>query len=57
MKCQRGKANRHSRQTKLVLMPIGKCLFKEIAMDFVRELLELEAFHTILFVTDQFPNI
>ena len=35
VKCQKSKAERHSRQTKLVLMPTGERPFQEIAMDFV----------------------
>ena len=51
------KAERHSRQTKLVPVPIGEHLFKEIAMDFVRELPESEHFNTILLVRDWFTKV
>ena len=40
VKCQKSKADRHSRQTKLVPIPTGKRPFEEIAMDFVGELPE-----------------
>src|SRR5258706_8649789 len=33
-KCQRAKADRHSRMSKLHPMPTGTCPFQEIAMDF-----------------------
>ena len=57
MKCQKSKADRHSRQTKLVPMPIGQHPFEEIALDFVGELSESEGFHAILVVTDQFTKV
>ena len=38
VKYQTSKADRHSRQTKLVPMPIGEHLFEEMEMDFIREL-------------------
>ena len=38
-------------------MPTEKRLFKEIAMDFVKELLESKDFHAILVVTDQFIKV
>jgi len=41
VKCQKSKVDRHSRQTKLIPMPTGERPFKEIAMDFVGELLKL----------------
>jgi len=37
-KCQKAKADRYSRQTKLVPMPMEERHFEEIAMDFVGEL-------------------
>ena len=52
VKYQKSKADRHSRQTKLVPMPTGKRPFEEIAMDFVGELPESEGFNTILVVID-----
>ena len=57
MKCQNSKADRHSRQTKLVQMPTGERPFEEIVMDFVGELPESEGFNAILFVRDLFTNI
>ena len=57
VKCQKSKADRHSRQTKLVPMPTGERPFEEIAMDIVGELPESEGFHTILVVTDQFTKV
>jgi len=55
--CQKSKADRHSRQTKLVPMPIGERPFEEIAMGFVGELLESEGFNAILVVTDRFTKV
>ena len=57
MKCQKSKAEGHSRQTKLVPMPTGERPFKEIAMDFVRELPESEGFNAILVVIDRFAKV
>ena len=57
MKCQKSKANRHSRQTKLVPMPTGERPFKEIAMDFIGELPESEGFDAILVVADRFTEV
>jgi len=54
---QKAKADRHSRQTKLVLMPTGERLFEEIAMDFVGELPESEGFNAILVITDRFTKV
>jgi len=56
-KCQKAKADRHSRQTKLVPMPTGERPFEEIAMDFVGELPESEGFNAILVITDRFTKI
>src|SRR5258705_8847867 len=47
-KCQKGKSDRHSRQTKTIPMPTGNHPFEEIAMDFVRELPESEGYNAIL---------
>ena len=33
--CQKAKADKHSKKTKLVPMPTGERLWEEIAMDFV----------------------
>jgi len=57
IRCQKAKADRHSRQTKLVPMPTGERPFEEIAMDFVGELPESEGFNTILVVTDRFTKV
>ena len=57
MKCQKSKADRHSRQTKLVPMPTGERHFEEIAMDFVGELPESEGFNAILLVRDRFTKV
>ena len=57
MKCQKSKADRHSRQTKLIPMPITKRPLGEIAMDFITELPETEGFNTILVVTDWFTKV
>ena len=57
VKYQMSKADRHSRQTKLVPMPTGERPFEEIAMDFVVELLESEGFNAILDVTDRFTKV
>jgi len=57
IRCQKAKADRHSRQTKLVSMPTGERPFKEIAMDFVGELPESEGFNAILVITDQFTKV
>ena len=57
VKCQKSKADRHSRQTKLVVMPTEERPLKEIEMDFVGELLESEAFYAILVVTDWFSKV
>jgi len=56
-KCQKAKADRHSRQTKLVPMPTGERPFEEIAMDFVGELPESKGFNAILVITDRFTKI
>ena len=51
-KCQWAKADRHTKQTKLVLMPTGTRPWEGIAMDFVGELPESEGFNAILVITD-----
>ena len=38
-------------------MPTGERPFEEIAMDFIRELPESEAFNAILVVTDRFTKV
>ena len=57
VKCQKSKADRHSRQTKLVPMPLGERPFEEMAIDFVGDLPESEGFNTILVVTDRFTKV
>ena len=57
VKCQKSKADRHSRQIKLVRKPIGERSFKEIAMDFVGEFPELLGINAILVVTDCFIKV
>ena len=57
VKCQKSKAERHSRQTKLVTMPTGERPFEEIAMNFAGELPESEGFYAILVVTDPFTKV
>ena len=57
MRCQKSKADRHCRQTKLVPMPTGERPFEEITMDFIGELPESEGFNAILVVTDQFIKV
>ena len=42
---------------KLVLMPTGKHLLKEIAINFIRELPESVGFNGILVVTDWFTKV
>ena len=55
--CQMAKANRHSKKTKLVLIPTGERPWKEIAMDFVRELPESDSYNAILVITDRFTKM
>ena len=57
VKCQKSKADKHSRQTKLVPMLTGERPFNEIEMDFVGELPESEGFNAILVVTDRFTKV
>ena len=57
VKCQKGKADRHTRQTKLVPIPTGERPFEEIARDFVEELPESEGFNAILVIIDRFTKI
>ena len=57
VKCQKSKADRHSRQTKLVPMPTGEHPFEEIAIDFIGELPESRGFHAILVSIDQFGKV
>ena len=57
IKCHQSKADRHSRQTKLIPMPTGERHFVEIAMDFVGELPESEGCDAILVVTDRLTKV
>ena len=57
IKCQKSKADRLSRQAKLVPMPTGERPFEEIAMNFVGELPQSEGFYAILVVTDRFTKV
>ena len=57
IKCHMSKTDRHSRQTKLLLIPTGEHPFEEIAMDFVGQLPESEGFNAILVVTDRFTKV
>ena len=57
VKCQKSKADRHSRQTKLVAMPASERPFEEIAMDCIGELPESEGFNASLVITDQFTKV
>ena len=57
IRCQKAKEDRHSRQRKLVPMPIGERLFEKIEMDFVGELPESEWFNSILVITGQFTKV
>ena len=57
MKCQKSKAGRHCRQTKIVLRPARERPFEEIAMDFVGELLESEGYNAILVITERFTKV
>ena len=52
IKCEKSKADRYSRQTKLVPMPTGKGRLEGRGMDFVRELPESEDYNAILVVKD-----
>ena len=57
VKYQKSKADGHGRQTKLIPMPTEECPFEAIAMDFIAELPESEAFNAILVVTDWFTKV
>ena len=57
MKCQKSKADRYSRQTMLVPMPIEEHPFGEIVMDFVGQLAESAGFNAIQVVADQFTKV
>ena len=57
VKCQKSKADRYSRQTKLVPIPTGEHPFEKIVMDFIGELPESEGFYAILVVIDKFTKV
>ena len=57
IKSQKAKADRYSRQTKLVPISTGERPFEEIAMHFVSELPESEGFNTILLVTNRLTKV
>ena len=57
IECQISKADRHSRQTKLVPMPPGERPWEEIPMDFVVELPESEGFNAILVITVRLTKV
>ena len=57
IQCQKSKPDRHSKQTKLVLMLTGERPVEEIAMDSVGTFPESEGFYAILIVTDRFTKV
>lgn len=54
---QKAKSNRHSKRMKLVPMPTGERPWEDIAMDFVGELPESEAYNAILVIADRFTTM
>jgi len=57
IRCQKAKADKHRRETKLVPMPIAEQPLEEIAMDFIGELLQLEGFNAIFVVNNPFSKV
>ena len=57
LKCQKNKADRHSRKTQLLPMPIRERPFEELAMDFVDGLPESEGFNAILVSKARFTKV
>ena len=57
VQCQKSKADKHSKRTKLVPMRTGERHFEEIATDLVGAFPESEAFNAILVVTDRFTEV
>jgi len=57
VKCQKSKADRHSRQTKLMPMPTGERPFEEIAIGFVGELPKSGGFNAIIVLTGRFTKV
>ena len=56
-RCQKAKADRHSKKTKLVSMPTGERPWETIAMDFVGELPERDGYNAILVITNHFTKM
>jgi len=54
---KKSKVDRHSKQTRLILMLTGNKPFKKMAVDFIGELLKSEGFNVILVVTDRFTKV
>jgi len=57
IRCQKAKADRHSRQTKLIPLPTGEQPFEQIVMNFAGELPKSERFNAILVVTNRFTKV
>ena len=57
VKCQKSKADAHSRQPKLVTMLTRERPFEEIAIDFLTELPQSEGFNAILVVIVRFIKV
>lgn len=57
IKCQKSKADRHSRQTKLMPIPTGERPFKEIVMNLAGELPKSERYNAVLAVTNWFTKV
>ena len=51
------KSDRHSKKTKLVLIPTGERLWEEIAIDFMGELPDSDCYNAILVITDYFTKM
>jgi len=56
-RCQKAKADRYSKKTKLVPMPTGERLWEEIAIDFIGELPESNSYNAILVIIDHFTKM
>ena len=54
---QKVKADRNLKKTKLVSILTGERPWKEIAMDFVEELLKSDGYNAILVITDHFTKM
>ena len=55
-RCQKTKADRYSKITKLVPIPTRERPWEEIAMDFMEELPDSNGYNTILVITDRFTK-